>query len=69
MPSRGLRQGDPISLYLFFFMAEGFSSLLRKANRERQIHGVSIARGAPSVSHLFFIDNSLLFCDASVQDC
>lgn len=69
VPSRGLRQGDPISPYLFLLVAEGFSSLLRRAERENLIHRVAIARGAPSVSHLFFADDSMLFCDASVREC
>lgn len=69
VPSRGLRQGDPISSYLFLLVAEGFSSLFLSAERKKLIHGVSIARGAPSISHLFFVDNSLLFCDATVLGC
>lgn len=69
VPTHDLRQGDPISPYLFLLVAEGFSSMLRQACRERVIHGVSIARGAPSVLHLFFADDSLLFYDASVRDC
>lgn len=44
-------------------------SLLRQAGREKKIHGVAIASGAPSVSHMFFADDSFLFCDASVSDC
>ncbi|KAL6223449.1 hypothetical protein ACLB2K_006836 [Fragaria x ananassa] len=67
IPTRGLGQGDPISLYLYFWVAEGFSALLRKAERDRLLYEVSIA--TPSVKHKFFADDSLLFCNATIQDC
>ena len=65
LPSRGLHQGDPLSPYLFLLCAEGFTSLLTKAKNDARIHGVSICRGAPRVSNLLFVDDSLLFCRAT----
>ena len=68
-PSRGIRQGDPLSPYLFLICAEGLSSLLRKADMDKTIHGVSVCRGGLKVSHLLFADDSLIFCEASRQEC
>jgi hypothetical protein len=69
IPTRGLRQGDPLSPYLFLMCAEGFSSLLREAEDNHLIHGVSVCRGGPRVTHLFFADDSILFCKANNTDC
>ena len=68
-PSRGLRQGDPLSPYLFLICAEGLSSLIRKAERDHMFRGVAICRGGPRISHLFFADDSVIFCRASTSDC
>ena len=65
-PSRGIRQGDPLSPYLFLLCAEGLIALIRQAERMGNITGVSISRGGPRVSHLLFADDSLLFCQASI---
>ncbi|CAL8993088.1 unnamed protein product [Prunus brigantina] len=68
IPSRGLRQGDPISPYLFLIVAEAFSALLQQAERDSRVQGVSIAPSAPSINHLFFADDSLLFCNAGINE-
>ena len=64
-PSRGIRQGDPLSPYLFLLCAKGFIALLAKAQLEGRIKGVSICGGAPKVTNLMFADDLLLFCQAT----
>lgn len=68
VPTRGLRQGNPLSPYLFIICTEGLSRLHQKAEREGNIHGISITRGAPPITHLFFADDSLLFFKATDQE-
>ena len=67
-PSWGLRQGDPLSPYLFLFCAEGLHSLLQQAKNEGNIRGVSISRSGPKLTHLFFANDSLLFCKATTNE-
>lgn len=68
-PSRGLRQGDPLSPCLFLICAEGLSALLRKAELNGDIHGISVADEASSINHLLYADDSLIFGDASIDEC
>lgn len=67
-PQRGLRQGDSLSPYLYILCAQGYTSLTQKFENSDHIHGVSICRGSPSISHLLFADDSFLFCDSSLSE-
>ena len=64
-PTRGIRQGDPISPYLFLIAAEGLSCLLKTQDESSSLGGIRVAPSAPPVSHLLFADDSLLFVKAS----
>ncbi|KAH1129370.1 hypothetical protein J1N35_000748 [Gossypium stocksii] len=66
-PSRGLRQGDPLSPYLFLLCVEGFSTLLHEANQKGLMRGTFIGRERLSINHLFFADDCILFGDASEE--
>ncbi|KAE8666664.1 Protein NRT1/ PTR FAMILY 2.7 [Hibiscus syriacus] len=68
VPQRGLRQGDPLSPYLFLFCAQGLSALLLKAQRRNEIKGIRASVRGPRVSHLFYADDSLLFVKNSLAE-
>ena len=68
-PSRGLRQGDPLFPYLFLFCAEGLNALLRQAAATGDIHGFSLCRNEPKLTHLFFTDDCLIFCRSTLEEC
>ena len=68
-PTRGIKQGDPLSSYLFLFCAEGLSTMLRKAKEARHLQVVLSSNGGVHLSHLLFVDDSLIFCQATMEEC
>jgi hypothetical protein len=68
-PTRGIRQGDPLSPYVFLLCAEGLSALFQQASALGHLKGIQSCRGGPWVSHLFFADDSLLFGQANIFEC
>ncbi|XP_030479118.1 uncharacterized protein LOC115696355 [Cannabis sativa] len=67
-PGRGLRHGDPLSPYLFLICAEGLYSLLKKYERHHWLIGCLVARRAPMVSHMLFVDDSYLYCKSNDRE-
>jgi hypothetical protein len=67
-PERGLRQGDPLSPFLFILGSEVFSRLLLKEERSGNIKGMRIARNSPAINHLLFADDLLIFGKATLLE-
>ncbi|CAA7055148.1 unnamed protein product [Microthlaspi erraticum] len=68
-PSRGLRQGDPLSPYIFILCSEVLSGLCNKAQRIGKLSGIRVATRSPRVNHLLFADDTMFFCRSDPQSC
>jgi hypothetical protein len=67
-PLRGIMQGDPLSPYLFIICADVFFSMIIYKQNQSLIQGIVIAQTSPKVTHLFFADDSIIFCKANKEE-
>ena len=68
-PSRGIRQGDPLSPYLFILCMDYLGQLIEKKCHAKLWQLVKASQGGPSFSHLLFSDDILLFAKADHINC
>ncbi|XP_059077157.1 uncharacterized protein LOC131876269 [Cryptomeria japonica] len=66
--SRGLRQGDPLSPFLFIVLAESFSWAIKAAKLKGLWKGIVILGFPISISHCLFADDTILFGQASLRE-
>jgi len=69
VPTRGLRQGDPLSPYLFILCTEVLSGFCSMAQRNGSLPGVRVARRSPLINHLLFADDTMFFSKTNVRSC
>ncbi|XP_028127267.1 uncharacterized protein LOC114323788 [Camellia sinensis] len=68
-PEKGLRQGDPLSPYLFVLCMERLSNMISMKAAKNKWKGIQTSRGGPCLTHLFFADDLMLFRKADMRTC
>ena len=68
-PSRGIRQGDPLSPYLFIMCMDFLGQLIQEKCEAKRWQPVKASQSGPSFSHLFFMDDLVLFGKADGREC
>ncbi|XP_010682145.3 uncharacterized protein LOC104897032 [Beta vulgaris subsp. vulgaris] len=69
-PSRGIRQGDPLSPYIFILCAEMLARLLFQASIEApKLIGVTLGHSRCNIPFLTFADDTMIFAKAKMESC
>ena len=67
-PSRGLRQGDPLSPYLFMLCQDILSRLLHREFLNGNLSGVKAHICSPALTHVMYADDIVLFSKAKEKE-
>jgi hypothetical protein len=67
-PTRGLRQGDPISSYLFILCQKVLSTVIDREFLNGAIKGVKVNVVGPSFRHVIYADDIMVFAKANCRE-
>ena len=68
VPKAGLRQGDPLSPYLFLSIMQVLSDGFDHLSSQGICRGIAISRHSPPISHLLFVDDCFIFLRLKMEE-
>ena len=66
-PARGVRQGDPLSPYVFILCMDKLSHIISDTVEKKLWNPMRVGTNGPAISHLMFADDLLLLGEASMD--
>ncbi|KAL4560381.1 hypothetical protein LXL04_032531 [Taraxacum kok-saghyz] len=66
--SKGVRQGDPMSPFLFIIAMEGLNTVMKSATQQNLFQGIAIPNSDVSISHLFYADDALFVGEWNISN-
>ena len=60
---------ESLGAFLCEFIKFGLLAMLRKTEESHQLRGIKSSQQGVCISHLLFVDDSLLFCRTTVEEC